>query len=58
MLNERSSPSIVPAEDVEVYGAAMRAMAEAGMTPYQILESGTRNVGDYFQGKGSFGTGT
>ncbi len=34
----------------------MRAMAEAGMTPYQILESGTRNVGDYFQSKGSFGT--
>lgn len=34
----------------------MRAMAEAGMTPYQILQSGTKNVGDYFQSKGSFGT--
>ncbi|MFQ5703475.1 MAG: amidohydrolase family protein [Gemmatimonadales bacterium] len=34
----------------------MRAMASAGMTPYQILESGTKNVGSYFQGKDSFGT--
>lgn len=31
-------------------------MARAGMTPWQILESGTRNVGEYFQGKDSFGT--
>jgi imidazolonepropionase-like amidohydrolase len=34
----------------------MRAMADAGMTPWQILESGTKNVGTYFQGKDSFGT--
>lgn len=34
----------------------MAAMAEAGMTPFQILASGTRNVGEYFQGKDSFGT--
>ena len=34
----------------------MQAMAEAGMTPWQILESGTRNVGVYFQRKDAFGT--
>ena len=32
------------------------AMAEAGMSPYEILVSGTRNVGDYFQRYDSFGT--
>jgi imidazolonepropionase-like amidohydrolase len=34
----------------------LQAMAEAGMTPWQILVSGTRNVGEYFQGKDTFGT--
>lgn len=34
----------------------MEAMAEAGMTPYQILVSGTRAVGDYFRRHDSFGT--
>lgn len=34
----------------------MRAMADAGMSPYEILESGTRNVGTYFQAYDSFGT--
>ena len=32
------------------------AMAEAGMSPYEILVTGTRNVGDYFQRYDSFGT--
>jgi len=31
-------------------------MEEAGMTPYEILVSGTRNVGDYFRSKDAFGT--
>ena len=31
-------------------------MREAGLTPYQILESGTRNVGAYFSAKDDFGT--
>jgi imidazolonepropionase-like amidohydrolase len=31
-------------------------MRKAGMTPYQILVSGTRNVGEYFKGSDSFGT--
>jgi imidazolonepropionase-like amidohydrolase len=31
-------------------------MRKAGMTPYQILVSGTRNVGDYFKASDSFGT--
>jgi hypothetical protein len=31
-------------------------MRRAGMTPYQILVSGTRNVGEYFKASDSFGT--
>ncbi|MGZ8868978.1 MAG: amidohydrolase family protein [Thermoanaerobaculia bacterium] len=31
-------------------------MRRAGMTPYQIMVSGTRNVGDYFRKQDSFGT--
>ena len=34
----------------------MRAMAEAGMSPYQILVSGTRSVGEYFRRNDTFGT--
>ena len=34
----------------------MQAMAEAGMSAYEILVSGTRNVGEYFQRLDSFGT--
>ena len=31
-------------------------MRKAGMSPYQILVSGTRNVGEYFKGSDAFGT--
>jgi imidazolonepropionase-like amidohydrolase len=31
-------------------------MAEAGMSPYDILESGTAHVGTYFENEDSFGT--
>jgi imidazolonepropionase-like amidohydrolase len=34
----------------------MQAMADAGMSPFEILVSGTRNVGTYFQAYDSFGT--
>lgn len=34
----------------------LQRMREAGMTPYQILVSGTRNVGEYFKAQDSFGT--
>ncbi len=34
----------------------LERMRDAGMTPYQILVSGTRNVGEYFKAKDSFGT--
>ena len=34
----------------------LAAMAEAGMSPYEILVTGTRNVGEYFQRYDSFGT--
>ncbi|HEX6938783.1 MAG TPA: amidohydrolase family protein [Longimicrobiales bacterium] len=34
----------------------MRVMAEAGLTPYQILRAGTRNVAVYFDALDEFGT--
>jgi len=34
----------------------MKQMAAAGLTPYQILVSGTRNVGEYFGAAKEFGT--
>ena len=34
----------------------LQAMADAGMSAWEILVSGTRNVGEYFQGRDSFGT--
>jgi imidazolonepropionase-like amidohydrolase len=33
----------------------LRKMAESGMTPYEILVTGTRNVGRYFAGSDRFG---
>ena len=34
----------------------MQAMIDAGMSTYEVLASGTRNVGEYFQGQDGFGT--
>ena len=34
----------------------MEAMAETGMSPYEILVSGTRAVGEYFRRSDTFGT--
>lgn len=34
----------------------LKIMEEAGMTPYEILKSGTYNVGEYFADKDQFGT--
>lgn len=34
----------------------MALMVKCGFTPYQIIHSGTKNVGDYFKGKDNFGT--
>ncbi len=34
----------------------LKKMSEAGMSPYEILVTGTRNVGEYFSGKDNFGT--
>jgi imidazolonepropionase-like amidohydrolase len=31
-------------------------MTEAGMSPYEVLVSGTRNVGEYFADEDDFGT--
>ncbi len=33
----------------------MQRMVEAGLTPYEVLLSGTRNVGKYFQAEDAFG---
>lgn len=34
----------------------LQRMAEAGMSPYEILASGSRNVGEYFANEDEFGT--
>ena len=34
----------------------MKSMADAGMTPYEIVKSGTANVGEYFKAQDTFGT--
>lgn len=34
----------------------MQLMRECGMTPYEILRSATKNIGDYFKAKDAFGT--
>jgi imidazolonepropionase-like amidohydrolase len=34
----------------------MALMLKCGFSPYQIIQSGTKNVGDYFKGKDDFGT--
>ncbi|XWN36796.1 MAG: amidohydrolase family protein [Balneola sp.] len=34
----------------------LKKMSDAGMSPYEILVTGTRNVGEYFSGKDNFGT--
>jgi imidazolonepropionase-like amidohydrolase len=34
----------------------LELMSEAGMSPYEILVTGTKNVGDYFSKKANFGT--
>jgi imidazolonepropionase-like amidohydrolase len=34
----------------------MRRMAEAGLSPYEVVKSGTANVGEYFKAQDRFGT--
>ena len=34
----------------------MKRMADAGMSQYEILKSGTANVGQYFKAQDDFGT--
>jgi len=38
------------------FTAKMGLMAGAGMAPYEILRSATKNVGEYFRDKDKFGT--
>ena len=49
------SPQIFSVPGFSIH-AEMEAMARAGMSPYEILKAGTKNVGEYFQAQDSFGT--
>ncbi len=62
-LSDGGVPVLMGTDAPQIYsvpGASLRhelrLMAEAGMTPYEILVSGTRNVGEYFEEQDSFGT--
>ncbi len=33
----------------------MKAMVDCGMTPFEVLQTATKNVGDYFKGRDTFG---
>jgi imidazolonepropionase-like amidohydrolase len=34
----------------------MKRMRDAGLSPYEVIKSGTQNVGSYFKSKDNFGT--
>ena len=55
ILMGTDSPQIFSVPGFSLH-AEMEAMARAGMSPYEILKSGTKNVGEYFQSQDSFGT--
>lgn len=62
-LNDGGVPILMGTDAPQQFSVAgfslhreLRRMAAAGMTPYQILVSGTRNVGEYFRDQDAFGT--
>ena len=55
ILMGTDSPQIFSVPGFSLHGE-MESMAEAGMSPYEILKSGTKNVGEYFQSQDTFGT--
>ncbi len=55
ILMGTDSPQIFSVPGFSIH-REMQAMADVGMSAYEILVSGTRNVGDYFQRLDSFGT--
>jgi imidazolonepropionase-like amidohydrolase len=55
MLMGTDSPQIFSVPGFSLH-REMQAMRNAGMSTYQILESGTKNVGEYFEAWDSFGT--
>jgi imidazolonepropionase-like amidohydrolase len=57
VLMGTDSPQIFSVPGFSIH-REMQAMADAGLTPYQILQSGTSNVGKYFQRYDAFGTVT
>ena len=55
ILMGTDSPQILSVPGFSLH-REMEAMAEAGMSPYEILVSGTRAVGEYFRRSDTFGT--
>ena len=62
-MNEAGVPILLGTDSPQIFSVPgfslhreMAAMTAAGMTPFEILATGTRNVGDYFQRYDSFGT--
>jgi hypothetical protein len=55
MLMGTDSPQIFSVPGFSLH-REMQAMAKSGMSPYEILVSGTRAVGEYFRRRDTFGT--
>jgi len=55
MLMGTDSPQIFSVPGFSLH-REMQAMAKSGMSPYEILVSGTRAVGEYFRRSDTFGT--
>ncbi len=63
MMNDAGVPILMGTDSPQMFSVPgfsihreIAAMAEAGMSPYEIIASGTRSVGEYFQRYDSFGT--
>ena len=54
ILMGTDSPQVMSVPGFSIH-REMQAMVEAGMSNYEVLVSGTRNVGIYLQGKEAFG---
>jgi len=55
MLLGTDSPQIFSVPGFSIH-REMKLWVEVGLTPYQVLESGTRNVAEYFNAADDFGT--
>lgn len=55
ILMGTDAPQLFSVPGLSLY-RELQKMSNAGMTPYEILKSGTKNVGLYFQNEDDFGT--